>query len=120
MSRGEYSSNQFFTVFVAVIFSGEAAAMFFQFTTSITKARGAINYVLAMRLQVRPDMNERLHDKDEADKIGPGDQNGAAIEMQGLQFAYPQRPLLTVLKGINARVSWLHISSGNNIAHFLD
>jgi len=34
MSFGEYTSTQFYVVFVAVIFSGEAAAGFFTYTTS--------------------------------------------------------------------------------------
>lgn len=34
MSFGEYDTTQFYTVFIAVIFSGEAAAMFFQSSSS--------------------------------------------------------------------------------------
>ena len=34
MSFGEYTPTQFYVVFIAVIFSGEAAAGFFTYTTS--------------------------------------------------------------------------------------
>lgn len=34
MSTGEYDSTQFYIVFIATVFSGEAAASFFQYTTS--------------------------------------------------------------------------------------
>ena len=44
-------------------------------------------------------MEDGLSEKDEA-----GDERGAAIDLQDLYFAYPQRPLLQVLKGINTLV----------------
>ncbi|RYC77109.1 hypothetical protein BFJ63_vAg20017, partial [Fusarium oxysporum f. sp. narcissi] len=98
MSFGEYSSIQFYTVFIAIIFSGEAAAMFFQFTTSLTKARSSINYVLSVRSQVNQDMREDNSQDDTSEK------NAAAIEFRDLRFSYPRRPGLQVLKGINANI----------------
>lgn len=80
--------------------------MFFQFTTSITKARTAINYVLTIRSHVNSSMEDGPSEKDET-----GDERGAAIDLQDLYFAYPQRPLLQVLKGIDTRVSLLLASS---------
>jgi ATP-binding cassette subfamily B (MDR/TAP) protein 1 len=35
MSTGEYSPNQFFIIFIAVVFAGEAAGQFFGYTTSM-------------------------------------------------------------------------------------
>ncbi|KAH7002851.1 P-loop containing nucleoside triphosphate hydrolase protein [Fusarium venenatum] len=98
VSTGEYSSTQFYTVFMAIMFSGEAAAMFFQFSTSLTKARSSINYVLRVRSQVDQDMREEGSQDDNSEK------NAAAIEFQDLRFSYPRRAGLQVLKGINAKI----------------
>ncbi|KAF5230359.1 hypothetical protein FANTH_13876 [Fusarium anthophilum] len=98
MSTGEYSSIQFYTVFMAIMFSGEAAAMFFQFSTSLTKARSSINYVLSVRSQVDQDMRE------DGSQDNTSEKNAAAIEFQDLRFSYPRRAGLQVLKGINANI----------------
>lgn len=100
MSTGEYDSSQFFTVFTAVVFSGESAATFFTYTTSITKARTAFNYILTLRSAVVPEMSDDVIEPDEKQ-----DGSGAAVEVQGIKFSYPERPRLQVLKGIDADVS---------------
>lgn len=43
--RGEYSMTQFFFIFIAIIFAGQDTAQFFSYTTSITKAKIAANYI---------------------------------------------------------------------------
>ncbi|KAG5663582.1 hypothetical protein KAF25_001518 [Fusarium avenaceum] len=99
VSTGEYSPVQFYTVFISIIFSGEAAAMFFQFTSSLTKARGSINYILNVRSQVSQDMrDDDTHGEDFSKK------DAAAIEFRDLRFSYPRRPGLQVLKGINTTI----------------
>ncbi|KAH7112747.1 hypothetical protein B0J13DRAFT_657575 [Dactylonectria estremocensis] len=42
VSTGEYLTEQFYVIFIGVIFSGESAAIFFQYSTSVSKARTAI------------------------------------------------------------------------------
>ncbi|KAH8907719.1 P-loop containing nucleoside triphosphate hydrolase protein [Coniochaeta sp. PMI_546] len=101
ISFGEYTADQFWTVFIAVIFSGEAAAAFFQYSTSITKAISAMNYIFWLRGQVAAEMRD--------DDPPPGEQwqdgaSGAAIECRDLQFSYPQRPLAKVLKGVSIKI----------------
>ncbi|KKA28933.1 hypothetical protein TD95_004427 [Thielaviopsis punctulata] len=99
VSRGEYSTTRFYIAFMAVMFSGEAAGALFQFATNMTKAKISANYIFRLR--------ERLLDvkKDEAYR---GDTSisgeGAHLSFTKTEFAYPQRPSLKVLKGINLEI----------------
>lgn len=49
IASGEYTTTQFFVIFIAVIFGGQGIAQFFSYTTSITKAKVAANYILWLR-----------------------------------------------------------------------
>ena len=102
VSSGEYTSGQFYTVFIAVIFSGEAAALFFQFTTSITKAGTAINYIFRLR------RNRVMFG---ASSSGEKQATGSEMLFDKVQFAYPLRPSLDVLHGVN-----LAVESGKMVA----
>ncbi|PSN71518.1 multidrug resistance protein 1 [Corynespora cassiicola Philippines] len=97
ISYGEYTTSQFFTVFIAVIFSGEAAAQFFSYTSSITKATTAANYVFWLRRltpAVQEDPSKPPHDNG-------SDKGPAHIQAQDLTFAYKSRPKAKVLDEIN-------------------
>lgn len=99
VSTGEYSTGQFYTIFVAVIFSAESSAMFFQYTTSITKARTAMNYIFSLRRR------RTLHDT--AQKSSCDDESLSErgnVTFEDVEFAYPLRPKLQVLKGINVDI----------------
>ncbi|CAO2653774.1 Nn.00g031850.m01.CDS01 [Neocucurbitaria sp. VM-36] len=101
ISFGEYTTTQFFTVFIGVIFSGEAAAAFFSYTTSITKAATAANYVFWLRRlkpAVQEDSSKPPFEDDEKDR-GP-----AHVEVQDVAFAYESRPHAKVLEGIDVDV----------------
>ncbi|KAF2870539.1 P-loop containing nucleoside triphosphate hydrolase protein [Massariosphaeria phaeospora] len=98
VSTGEYTTNQFFTVFLSVILSGEAAAAFFAYSTSLTKASTAANYVFWLRRQkpaVEEDASKPPHEDESGDK-GP-----AHVECKQLEFAYQSRPNSKVLDDIN-------------------
>ncbi|KAF1832024.1 P-loop containing nucleoside triphosphate hydrolase protein [Decorospora gaudefroyi] len=100
ISTGEYTSSQFFIVFIGVIFSGEAAAGFFSYTTSLTKSATAANYVFWLR-RLKPAVQEDASKPpfdDEKDK-GP-----AHTEVQDVAFAYESRPHAKVLEGIDVDV----------------
>jgi len=99
MSTKEYSTTQFFVVFIAVLFSGEAAASFFSFTTSLTKAQGAANYMLWLRQQ-QPRVHELNTGKDE----GAPPEGGADMQCDDVRFSYPSRPNIQVLKGVSVDV----------------
>lgn len=105
VSTGEYTVSQFYIIFIAIVFSGEAAAMLFQYTTSITKAGTAINYIMKLR-------RDRILFDDEADT-----EDGTAVEKQSgemekgtemsfdsVQFAYPLRPKHKVLRGVDINI----------------
>ncbi|KAF2193181.1 multidrug resistance protein-like protein 1 [Zopfia rhizophila CBS 207.26] len=101
ISFGEYTTKQFFTVFIAVIFSGEAAASFFSYTTSMTKAQIAANYIFWLRRlvpAVQEDPSKPPHANDGSGNVP------AHIECQDLGFAYESRPNTKVLDDINVNV----------------
>lgn len=117
--------NQFFIVFVGIVFSGQAAAQFFAYTTSkllhfttilffsskniaaesvkgITNAHIAGNHILWLR-SLKPHI--QAHDdtpNPDLDKKPHGD---GLLELENVEFAYPQRPDARVLRGINVTVS---------------
>lgn len=100
VSTGEYTTSQFYVIFIAIIFSGEAAALFFQYTTSITKAGTAINYILRLR------RTRILYDSDNAQESSDAEKSsepikGKEVICDNIHFAYPQRPSLKVLGGID-------------------
>ncbi|ODA84156.1 hypothetical protein RJ55_02674 [Drechmeria coniospora] len=101
VSTGEYTTAQFYTVFIAVIFSGEAAAMLFQYTTSITKARTAINYIFRLRRERALDDTEDDPSCDSEDSVEKSIR-GTEIACSDVRFAYPIRPKRKVLNGIDA------------------
>ncbi|KAF2708657.1 multidrug resistance protein-like protein 1 [Pleomassaria siparia CBS 279.74] len=102
ISFGEYTTTQFFTVFIAVIFSGEAAASFFAYTTSMTKASTAANYVFALR-RMKPAVEEDDSKPPHHDS-GNEKEDPARVECQEVAFAYESRPKANVLQDINVGV----------------
>lgn len=90
---------QFYTVFIAIVFSGESAANFFQYTTSITKARSALDYVFTLR------RNRILFDTEPSSDADENENEKAKeIICEDVTFAYPLRPNVKVLKGIDAAI----------------
>lgn len=108
VSTGEYSTGQFYTVFIAVIFSGESAAMFFQYSTSITKARTSMNYIFSLRHKASMKDNEDGSDSND-EKLRS--EQATHVEVNDIGFSYPLRPKLQVLRGIN-----VDIPAGKKIA----
>jgi ATP-binding cassette, subfamily B (MDR/TAP), member 1 len=104
LASGEYTTTQFFVIFIAVIFGGQAAGQFFGYSTSLTKARPAANYILWLRT-LRPTITETNENKD----IGP-DGDGA-IGLENIEFRYKQRDAARVLRGIS-----MDIKPGSYIA----
>ncbi|KAK6331904.1 hypothetical protein TWF718_002442 [Orbilia javanica] len=94
---GEYTAQQFFMIFIGVIFAGQAAGQFFGYTTSLTKAAEGANYILWAR-KLRPVIVVNDENKDN----GPDGDNDVALE--SVDFAYPQRQQSRVLKDIDIQI----------------
>lgn len=104
VSTGEYTNGQFYVVFMAIVFAGEATAMFFQYTTSISKARTAINYIMGLRRQI-----ELVDDEPDSDGGLAGEKerpagDGVDVRCEAVEFAYPLRPRQRVLRGIDLAI----------------
>ncbi|CAN9286882.1 unnamed protein product [Alternaria alternata] len=97
IASGEYNTSQFFVIFIAIVFGGQGVAQFFMYSTSITKAEGAANYILWLRT-VKPNIRE----SDETDDKGPS--SDGAIAMEDVEFRYKQRDASRVLRGISMRI----------------
>ncbi|KAH7355346.1 ATP-binding cassette, subfamily B, member 1 [Rhexocercosporidium sp. MPI-PUGE-AT-0058] len=95
--RGEYTITQFYVIFIGVLFAGQAAAQFFSYTTSITQASGAANYILWLRSR-KPVMQETPENIDK----GPGGEGGE-IALSSMTFQYPGRTT-RVLKDIGMTI----------------
>lgn len=90
LARGEYTIDQFYVIFVGVLFAGQAAAQFFGYTSSITKATNAANYILWLR-SLKPTIRE---DSLNVDSKPEGDSGN--ISLSELNFRYAQRPSLVL------------------------
>jgi len=107
LSTGEYSTTQFYIIFIGVIFAGQAAAQFFSYTTSITKAGTAANYILWLRT-LKPTIRE-----DEMNSAIKPTGDGV-IDFANVGFSYKQREATRVLRDISMTVSvrahiWCHV-----------
>jgi ATP-binding cassette subfamily B (MDR/TAP) protein 1 len=97
IAKGEYNTSQFFVIFIAIVFGGQGVAQFFMYSTSITKAKGAANYILWLRT-VKPSIRE----SDETNGNGPS--SDGAIAMKDVEFRYKQRNASRVLRGISMKI----------------
>ncbi|CAD0085683.1 unnamed protein product, partial [Aureobasidium mustum] len=99
ITEGEYSTTQFFVIFLCVIFGGQGAAQFFGYTTSITKARGGVNYILWLR-KIKP----RICETNENHGKGPRGDN-VNMELEHVDFQYKQRRVAKVLSDISMKIN---------------
>ena len=124
LASGEYTVTQFFVIFIAVriliveafctfeavangskvIFGGQAAGQFFGYTTSISKAKVAANYLLWLRT-LKANIGENDGNKD----VGPS--GDGPVEAENIQFRYKQRDASRVLRGITMKVRALEKGS---------
>lgn len=97
ISTGEYTVPQFFVIFIAVVFGGQAAGQFFGYSSSITKGKVAANYLLWLRT-LKADIGENDANKN----IGPS--GDGPIDLEDVEFRYKQRDASRVLRGISMQV----------------
>ncbi|KIW87663.1 uncharacterized protein Z519_11637 [Cladophialophora bantiana CBS 173.52] len=94
LASGEYTTEQFYVIFTGVLFAGQAAGEFFGYTTSITKARSAANYILWLRT-LQPTIRET-----DANKTN-GPEGDGPVDLEDIEFRYPQRETSRVIRGIS-------------------
>ena len=97
VASGEYTTTQFFVILTAIIFGGQGVTQFFAYTTSITKAKLAANYLLWLRT-IKVNISESDENKD---KKPSGD---ASIGVEDIHFRYKQRDAARVLRGISMKI----------------
>ncbi|KAL2158091.1 hypothetical protein VTH06DRAFT_4659 [Thermothelomyces fergusii] len=98
MASGETSLYDFFVAFMGVFFAGQATAQMFQFSTSITNAKNAANYMFWLS-----DLQPTVRETDENRDKGP--KSGGPISLEDVRFAYPLRPDSMVLRGLNLEIA---------------
>lgn len=96
----EYTSTQFYVIFIGVLFAGQAAGQFFGWTTSFTKAVGAANYILWLRT-LRPVIAENQSNQAQ----GPDGDGNTDINFNRVSFKYPSSGTSRVLKDLSMTVS---------------
>ena len=97
LASGEYTPAQFYIIFIGVLFAAQAAAQFFGYTTSITKAHSAANYVLWLRT-LKPNITETEHNKSN----GPNEDG--PVDLEKVEFHYRQRETSRVIRGISMSI----------------
>jgi len=97
IASGEYSVTQFFVIFIAVVFGGQGVAQFFGYTTSITKAKVAANYIFWLRT-----IKANIRETDDNRDRGPSGDESVGVE--NVEFRYKQRDASKVLRGISVSI----------------
>ncbi|OQE35202.1 hypothetical protein PENCOP_c014G03041 [Penicillium coprophilum] len=97
VSFGDLSEVNFYISFLSVFFSGQQASILFGFSSSMTKATHAANYIFWLE-----ELQPTIRDTEENRDIGPGD--FGSLHMESLQFSYPMRPHARVLRGIDLQI----------------
>lgn len=98
LASGEYTVSQFFVIFISAVFGGQAAAQFFSYTTSITKAKGGTNYMLWLRT-----VKANICETEENRGKGPSGED-LPIGLKDIEFRYVQRSAARVLRGISLKI----------------
>jgi len=100
VASGEYTTTQFYVIFIGILFAGQAAGNFFGWTTSFTKSVGAANYLLWLRT-LKPVISENEKNK----AIGPKRNGDGSINFEHVSFKYPASGNSRVLRDISMTVS---------------
>ncbi|KAF5020386.1 hypothetical protein F66182_7594 [Fusarium sp. NRRL 66182] len=97
MASGEYTAEQFFLIFMGVLFAGQAGAQLFANLGSLTRAKGAANYLFNLR-QESPVIRETSENQDR------GPDFDKPIGVDGVHFKYKGRNT-KVLSGLSMAVN---------------
>lgn len=108
IASGQYTSAQFYLVFLAVMFGGQAAGQIFGYLTSATKAHVSANYILWLRTQ-----KARIAENDQNHGVGPTAEG--AFGLDKVNFSFKQRGTVRVLDNISLDVS-LYLSCAREMS----
>lgn len=97
MASGEYSAEHFFLIFIGVLFAGQSGAQLFANSGSLTRAKGAANYLLQLREEI-PVVRETKDNKDKAPEFNH------TLSVSDVHFKYKGRSG-EVVSGISMAVS---------------
>ncbi|KAJ4259744.1 hypothetical protein NW762_007675 [Fusarium torreyae] len=97
MASGEYTAEQFFLIFMGVLFAGQAAAQLFANLGSLTRAKGAANYLFNLR-EENPMIRETDDNKDE------GPDFDRTVGIHNVYFKYKSRST-RVLSGLSMDIN---------------
>lgn len=97
MADGEYTAEEFFLIFMGVLFAGQSGAQLFAHSGNLTRAKGAANYLLQMREEV-PVVQETRGNKDK------GPDFDQTLSVSDVHFKYKGRST-RVVSGISMTVS---------------
>ncbi|KAB2573386.1 Lipid A export ATP-binding/permease protein MsbA [Lasiodiplodia theobromae] len=133
-ANGNYTQTQFFVVLPALLFSAQSCGQFFSLAPDISRAAVAARRILGLIddmppaapsaevLDVRHQNNHSAADQDDDDdddsavgmmpmkELGGGNRPlnaglGVSVSFEDVRFAYPSRPNVPVLKGLDISVS---------------
>ncbi|KAF4441611.1 multidrug resistance [Fusarium acutatum] len=97
ISSGEYTSEQFFLIFMGVLFAGQAGAQLFANLGSLTRAKGAANYLFNLR-EEQPIVRETDENKDRGPDLNQ------PISVDNVFFQYKSRST-KVLHGLSMDIN---------------
>ncbi|KAF9775832.1 hypothetical protein IL306_006037 [Fusarium sp. DS 682] len=97
ISSGEYTAEQFFLIFMGVLFAGQAGAQLFANLGSLTRAKGAANYLFNLREE-----QAVIRETDENKDRGPDFEQ--AISVNDVHFKYKSRST-KVLQGLSMDIN---------------
>ena len=95
-------------MFIAIILGGENAAQFFAYSTSITKAQRAANYIFWLRNRVPAVTDNDVTPLAISEK---GESQPASVSCKAVNFAYASRPHTKVIQDLD-----VHIPAGSFVA----
>ncbi|KAL2862730.1 ABC transporter ATP-binding protein [Aspergillus lucknowensis] len=96
MASLEYTTEQFFVIFMSVLLAGQGAAQFLAGAGSITRAKSAGTFLLGLR-----DRIPRIRETKENLNKDPGGHEGVTLDR--VEFTYPGRASL-VIRGVSMKI----------------
>ncbi|KAK9369301.1 P-loop containing nucleoside triphosphate hydrolase protein [Lipomyces kononenkoae] len=99
VASGEYSLNQFFVIFIIMVFGLENATTIFTFAPEMSKALRAGRNIKKL-IDSQPEIDAWSKDG----VVLPADEINGAIEFRDVYFRYPTRSDVPVLRGLNLSV----------------